>query len=64
MVIQLHKNQRGQITLTVDLTEPFPITNSMKQGYILAQTLSRIFYSMMLKQVTDDLDHEDGVYVR
>lgn len=49
MVIQLHENQRGQIRLNGNLSEPFPISNGEKQGCVLATTLFSIFFSMMLK---------------
>ena len=64
MVIQLHENQRGQIGLNDDLSEPFPISNGVKQGCVMAPTLFSIFFSMMLKQATEDLDDDEGVYVR
>ena len=64
MVIQLHENQRGQIRLNGDLSEPFTISNGVKQGCVLAPTLFSIFFSMMLKQATENLEDEDGVYVR
>ncbi|XP_076061594.1 uncharacterized protein LOC143037342 [Oratosquilla oratoria] len=64
MVIQLHENQRSQIRLNGDLSEPFPISNGVKQGCVLALTLFSIFFNMMLKQAAKDLDDEDGVYVR
>lgn len=64
MVIQLHEDQRGQIRLDGDLSDPFPISNGVKQGCVLAPTLFSIFLSMLIKQATEDLDDEDGVYVR
>ena len=64
MVIQLHENQRGQVRLNSDLSEPLPISNGVKQGCVLAPTLFSIFVSMMLKQATEDLDDDEGVYVR
>ena len=64
MVIQLHENQRCQARLNGDLSEPFPISNGVKQGCVLAPTLFSIFFSMMLKQATEDLDDDEGVYVR
>ncbi|XP_076065288.1 uncharacterized protein LOC143039298 [Oratosquilla oratoria] len=63
MVIQLHENLRGQVRLNGDLSEPFHISNGVKQGCILAPTLFSIFFRMMHKQATEDLDDEDGVYV-
>ena len=64
MVIQLQENQHGKISLNGDLSEPFTITNGVKQGCFMTQALFSIFLSTMLKQATDDLDNEDGVYVR
>ena len=64
MVIQLHENQRGQVRLNGDLSEPLPISNGVKQGCVLEPTLFSIFFSMMLKQATKDLDDDEGVYVR
>ena len=64
MVIQLHEDQYGQIRLNNDLSEPFPITNGVKQGCVLAPTIFSIFFSMMLEQATDDLEDEDFVYIR
>ena len=60
----MHEDQRGQIRLNGDLSDPFPIVNGVKQGCVLAQTFFSIFFSMMLKQATVDLDDEDGVYAR
>ena len=62
MVIQLHENQRGQVRLNGDLSEPFPISNGVKKGCVLAPTLFSIFFTMMLKQAT--VDDDEGVYVR
>ena len=64
MVNRLHEGQRGQIRLEGDLSESFPNSNGVKQGFVLAPTLFSIFFSMMLKQVNEDLEDEDGVYVR
>ncbi|PFX23190.1 hypothetical protein AWC38_SpisGene12258 [Stylophora pistillata] len=64
MVIQLHENQRGQARLNGDLSEPFPMSNGVKQGCVLGPTLLSIFFSMMLKQATMDLDVNEGVYIR
>ncbi|XP_022800061.1 uncharacterized protein LOC111337933 [Stylophora pistillata] len=63
MVIQLHENERGQVRLNGDLSEPFPISNGVKQGCVLAPTLFGVFFSMMLKQATVDLDVDEGVYI-
>ena len=64
MVIQLHEGQRDQIRLEGDLSESFPNSNGVKQGFVLAPTLFSIVFRMMIKQVNEDLEDEDGVYVR
>ena len=65
MVIQLHEDQHAQVRLNGDLSEPFPITNGVKQGCVLAPTLFTIFFRMMLKQATEGIvDDEDIVYIR
>ena len=50
MVIQLREDQRSRET------RPFNITNDMKQGCVLAPTLFTLFFVMILKQVTEDLN--------
>ena len=64
MVIQLHDDQRGQVRLNGDLSEPFAISNGVKQGCVLAPTLFYIFFSMMLRQATEDLNDDDSIYIR
>ena len=64
MVIQLHEIQCGHIRLKLDLSETFPITNGGKHGCVLALTIFSIIFRMMLKQATDYLDNDDGVYVK
>lgn len=56
MVIQLREDQCSQIRLNSNLSEPFPISNGMKQACVQVPTLFSIFFSMMLKQATIDLD--------
>ena len=63
-VSQLHEDQRSKIRLNGDLSDPFPISSGVKQGCVLAPTLFSTFFKMMLTQATEDLDDEDGVYVR
>jgi hypothetical protein len=64
MVIQLHEEQRSQVTLKYDLSETFQIINGVKQDCVLAPTLFSIFFSIMLKQATEDLDDDDTIYIR
>ena len=64
MITQLHEDQSGQVTLNRKLSVPFPITNGVKQGCVLAPTLFSIFFSMMLRQATENLDDHEAVYIR
>ena len=64
LIVQLHEDQRGQVRHSNDLSQPFPISNGVKQGCVLAPTLFTIFFSMMLQQANADLDDNDGVYIR
>lgn len=64
MIIQLHENQRGQVRNRNDLSKPFPITNGVKQGCVLAPTLFTIVFSMMLQRTTEDIGDEGGIYIR
>ena len=54
IVIQLHKDQHGQVRLNRDLFGSLPTVNGVKQGCVRVPTLFSIFFSMMLKQVIDD----------
>ena len=44
------------------LSGRFPISNGVKQGYVLAPTLFSIFFSTMLREAKEDLP--DGIYIR
>ena len=50
--------------LSTKVSRPFKITNGVKQGCLLSSTVFTLFFSMMLQHVTEDLDDEDGVYIR
>ena len=49
---------------TVTCQSHSPITNGVQKGCFLTPTLFSIYFSMMLKQATDDLKDEDFVYIR
>ena len=63
MVIQLHENQRGQVRLNGDLSEPFPISNGVKQGRVLGTDSLQHLLHRDAQQATEDLDDDEGVYV-
>ena len=64
MVIQLHQDQKGMVRQGNDLSKPFVIQNGVKQGCVLAPTLFSLFFSVMLKNATSDLDDDEAVYIR
>ncbi|KAJ7428689.1 hypothetical protein WISP_00981 [Willisornis vidua] len=64
MTILLHEDQCGQVRYGDALSEPFPITNGVKQGGVLVPTLFTIFFSMMLQRAMTDLNEENGIYIR
>ena len=59
MVIKLREDQSGRFRHSKALSPPFPISNGVKQGCVLAPTLFTIIFSMTLWQVTDDLSDDD-----
>ena len=59
---QLHEGQQGQVKHNGSLSGSFPISNSVKQGCVLALTLFSIFFSIMLREAKEDLT--DGIYIR
>ena len=58
---QLHEGQQGQVKHKGSLSDSFPISNSVKQGCVLAPILFSIFFSIMLREAKDDLP--DGIYI-
>ena len=59
---QLHEGQQGQVKHNGSLSGSFPISDSIKQGCVLAPTLFSIFFSVMLREAKKDLP--DGTYIR
>ena len=57
---QLHKAGSGEAQWVS--VGSFPNSNSVKQGCVLAPTLSSIFLSIMLREEKEDLP--DGIYIR
>ena len=62
ILCQLHEGQQGQVKYNGSLSGSFPISNGIKQGCVLAPTLFSIFFSIMLREATEDLP--DGIYIR
>lgn len=65
MTIQFHKDQQGHVRPNSDIRELIPsINHSAKQDCVLVRTLSSIFFSIMFKQATANLEAENGVNIR
>ena len=62
---QLHEGQQGQVKQNGSLSGSFPISNSVKQGYVLAPTLFSIFQSSMLlpQGIYQTEDLPDSIYI-
>ena len=52
---QLQEGQQGQVKQNGSLSGSFPISNGVKQGFVLAPTLFSIFFSIMLCEAKEDL---------
>ena len=57
-----HDGMNGQVLSNGDLTDPFVISNGVKQGCVLAPVLFNLFFTCVLRQAARDL--EEGVYIR
>ena len=59
MVVSFHENMKSTVMYDRSYSEPFSITNGVKQGCVLALTLFGIFFSMLLKYAFDS--SQDGI---
>lgn len=62
IIQQLHDGQQGQVKLSSDLSDSFPVRNGVKQGCVLASMLFAIFFSIRSQAAKVDLT--DGIYIR
>ena len=58
----IHDCVTGQVLTEGDATEPFEISNGVKQGCVLAPVIFNIFFTCMLAHSVQDL--ESGVHIR
>lgn len=58
MIRQFHYGMMGRVMDDGALPDPFPVTNGVKQGYVLAPTLFSIVFSEMLMYAFRDLKQE------
>ncbi|PFX23720.1 LINE-1 retrotransposable element ORF2 protein [Stylophora pistillata] len=57
-----HDSMTGLVLSGGEATEPFEITNGVKQGCVLAPVLFNLFIACVLSHAVKDI--EDGVYIR
>ena len=62
LIRQFHDNMTGQVLSNGEVSEPFNITNGVKQGCVLAPVLFNLFFTCVLSHAIKDLDL--GVYLR
>ena len=64
MVQQVHDCMLARIQNNGDYSEPFSVTNGVKQGCILAQTLLSMMFSAMLTHAIQDCDYSFPIRYR
>ena len=56
MVRHLHDGMRARVQNVGEYSEPFPVTNGVKQGCVMAPTLFSMMFSAMLTDAFQDVD--------
>ena len=56
MVRQFHDGMQARIQNDGEYSEPFPVTNGVKQGCVMAPTLFSMMFSAMLTDAFQDVD--------
>ena len=62
MVRQFHDDMLARVQNDSTLSDPFPVTNGVKQGYVLAPALFSMMFSAMLTAAFQDADN--GIPIR
>ena len=62
LIRQFHDDMTGQVLSDDETSEPFSISNDVKQGCVLAPVLFNLFFTCVLNHAIGDL--EQGVYLR
>ena len=57
MVRQFHDGMLARVQNDGEFSDPFPVTNGVKQGYVLASTLFSMMFSAMLTDAFQDGDN-------
>ena len=62
MIEALYTGMMANVSVGGEVSEPFSVTNGVKQGCVLAPTLFSIFLSAMLDEAFRDM--EDGIHIQ
>ncbi|PFX25261.1 Transposon TX1 uncharacterized 149 kDa protein [Stylophora pistillata] len=62
LICLFHDSMTGLVLSGGEASEPFEITNGVRQGCVLAPVLFNLFFTCVLSQAVKDI--EDGVYIR
>ena len=62
LISSLHTGMKASVNLKGELSEPFEITNGVKQGCVLAPTLFSIYLTMVMNNAFDGYDR--GVWIQ
>ena len=62
MVRQFHDGMLARVQNDSDFSDPFPVTNGVKQGCVLAPTLFSMMFTAMLTDAFQDCDN--GIPIR
>ena len=56
MVWQFHDGMQARVQNDGEYSEPFPVTNGVKQGCVMSPTLFSMMFSAMLTDAFQDVD--------
>ena len=62
MLRQFHDGMLARVQNNDEFSDPFPVANGVKQGYVLAPTLFSMIFSAMLTDAFQDGDN--GIPIR
>ena len=62
MIKAFHEGMMARVTENGAVSDPFPVTNGVKQGCVLAPTLFSLLFSVMLSSALSQTD--DGIMIR